>query len=246
MACFYELIPDEFWHLKEYHEYFFWSFNKPRFPEIQRLEEYEHFDIRLFPFEGSEQLRMDAEKTKHRISLPEPLYFTGNFETVENTDYPVIDNYQLPVISKKLLSVLESVKPFAYRAIPVTIFDFLANDPFLPGGAFRDGVKRTTDYVYLQFFQAIVIEKSRSCSGICPDFEIDLPEEELDPIFRVRQLPQRLFITREARRAIDQFNRGTKDEECRLKGFRLWPSWTGGYIDYWGETYHEDYGEEED
>jgi hypothetical protein len=246
MARFYELMSDEFWHLKEYHEYFFWTFNEPRFPEIRRLAEYEHFDMRLLPFEGSEQLRMDAEKTKHNISFPEPLYFIGNFETVENTDYPIIDNYQLPIISKKLLSVLESVKPFAYKAIPVTVFDFLVKDPFLPDGTLRDEVKRTTDYVYLQFFQFVLIENSRSRSDICPDFEIDLPEEELDPIFRVRQLPQRLFITREARRAIDQFNRSTKDQDRRLKGFRLYSNQTSDYIDYWGEIYHEYYGEEED
>jgi hypothetical protein len=85
--------------------------------------------------------------------------------------------------------VLESLKPFACQSVPVTIFDFLAEDPFRTGGELRDGVKRNTDYVYLQIFQAILIEKSRSCSDICHDFEIDLPEEELDPIFRLRQPP---------------------------------------------------------
>jgi hypothetical protein len=55
-----------------------------------------------------------------------------------------------------------------------------------------------------------------------------------------------LFITPEARRAIDLFNRNTEDKERRLKGFRLWPNWSSDYIDYWGNIYHEDYREEED
>jgi hypothetical protein len=241
MAAFYELMPDMFWHLKEYHEYFFFTVNEPRFPELRRLEEYEHFDIRLLPFPGSEQFRIDAETTKHRMAYPQPLYFTGNFETVENTDYPVVDAYQFPVVSRKLLSVLESVNPqaFTYEAVPVTIFDFLAKDPFLPNGALRDGVKRTTAYVYLNFFPFVLMEKPRFDSSF-PEFDIIEPDEGLDPVFRVRQLSQRLFITAEARKAIDAYNRKVNNESDRIKGFRLCPNQSWDYVDYAGAMYPYD------
>jgi hypothetical protein len=241
-------MPDMFWHLNEYHEYFFWTFNEPRFPELRRLEEYEHFDIRLLPFEGSEQLRIDAETTKHRMAYPQPLYFTGNFETVENTDYPVVDAYQFPVVSGKLLSVLESVNPlaFTYEAVPVTIFDFLAQAPFLPNGTLRDGVKRTTAYVYLKFFQFVMMEKPRSNPSNFPDFDIVEPAEGLDPVFRVRQLPQCLFITAEARKAIDAYNIKANNEGDRIKGFRLYPSRSWDYLDYTGQMHPYDYDNQQE
>jgi hypothetical protein len=235
MADFYELMPDKFWHLNEYHEYYFWTKNKHRWNEIKRLEEYEDFDICLLPFEGSEKTGMEAKIVERHISCPgQPLYFTGNFETLENTDYPVAKEYQFPIISKKLLSLLESVKPFVYETIPVTIFDFLARDPFLPCGILRDEVKRTTDYVYLKVFQFVMMENSRWKPNIFPEFEILEPVEELDPLFRVRQLPQRLFISQEAREAIDRYNIKEKEKTNRIKGFRLCPNQSWDYLDYTG------------
>jgi hypothetical protein len=123
MNEFYELVPEIFHHLIEYHEVLFWKQTKARLHELRRLQEYEHFDIRLFPFAGSDKISADCESTKYRIQYPPQLFFSGNFETIEGTDYPIVDGYQLPIISKKFLNVLESVKPFDYDAIPVTIFD---------------------------------------------------------------------------------------------------------------------------
>jgi hypothetical protein len=248
MNTFYELLVDTFYHLNEYHEYLFWKHNDKRRSLIMRLLEYEHFDIRLLPFEGSEQLRVDAEAGKRRISYPDPFYFTGNFDTLENTDYPIVENYQLPIFSKKFLSVLESVRPFAYEAVPVTIFDFLQKTqaPFLPGGALREDVKKTTDYVYLKLFQFVTLENSRSRPNFGNDIEIIEPEEGLDPVFRVRQIPQRLFITEEARTAIDQFNLKKEDKEDRIKGFRLYDTRCSDYIDYNGFDRSTGYEETED
>jgi hypothetical protein len=192
---------------------------------LPALEEYEHFDIRLIPFEGSEKIKADCESKKYRIDYPPELVFSGNFETLINTDYPIVDGYQLPVISKRFLKLLESVKPFEYDAIPVTIFDAFAKD--------KDNVKQTSDYVYLKIKQFILADKDNSGkefpSEYCSDFEIFEPEEGLDPIFRVCQCPGRLFVSQAVRDAIDAYNR---KNELRICGLRLYGGWK--YIDYNG------------
>ena len=104
MDGFYELESDKF-HLNEYHEYYFFTKKVHGLQDnyIRRLEEYEHFDMRLCPFDGSDKIKKDAESEKSHIIYPEQLYFYGDFHKskIERTDYPIIDGYQLLVISKK-------------------------------------------------------------------------------------------------------------------------------------------------
>jgi hypothetical protein len=125
---FYELLSDKS-HLNEYHEYFFFAklIHGLAENEIQQLQEYEHFDIRLLPFEGSGQIKRDAESEKYHMKYPDRLYFSGDFHNskLERTDYPIVDDYQLLVISKKLSAVIDSVKPFKRGIVPTVIFDFL-------------------------------------------------------------------------------------------------------------------------
>ena len=84
------------------------------------MQEYEDFDIRLLPFEGSDQIKKDAESEQYRMTYPDRLYFTGDFHNskLEHTDYPIVDNYQLLVISKKLFMIIDSVKPFKRDTLP--------------------------------------------------------------------------------------------------------------------------------
>jgi hypothetical protein len=226
MNNFYELLPDKF-HLNEYHEYFFFKkINGLKDDQIRRLQEYEHFDIRLFPFEGSGGIKRDAESEKYYLKYPDCLYFSGDFHEskLERADYPITDAYQLPVISKKLLTVIDSVKPFKRDIVPAVIYDFLEKAPFNENNELRNDIKQTSDYVYLKLFQFVTIDKVKTKiekdSKFFWNFNIEMPDEGLDPIFRIRQLPERIFITEDVFHAIDEYN--IKKENKKIEGIKLY------------------------
>jgi hypothetical protein len=226
MNGFYELLSDEF-HLNEYHEYYFFKkINGLKDNQIRKLEEYEHFDIRLLPFEGSDQIKMDAENEKYCIKYPNCLYFTGDFHgsKLKRTDYPIVDNYQLLVISKKLLTIIDSVRPFKRDIVPTVIFDFLEKNPFNEKKEIRNNIKQTSDYVYIKLFQFVMINKENTSqydknTKYEWDFNIQMPEEGLDPIFRVRQLPGQVFITEDVYMAIEENN---INKENKIEGIKLY------------------------
>jgi hypothetical protein len=226
MNSFYELLSDES-HLNEYHEYFFFNkINGLKDNQIRQLQEYEHFDIRLLPFEGSGQIKMDAESEKDKMKYPDCLYFSGDFHNskLERTDYPIVDNYQLLVISKKLLAIIDSVKPFKRDIIPTVIFDFLEKKPFNEKNEIRNNIKQTSDYVYIKLFQFVTIDKENTSqydknTKYKWDFNITMQEEGLEPIFRIRQLPGRVFITENVYKAIEENN--IKNEN-KIEGIKLY------------------------
>ena len=101
----------------------------------------------------------------------------------------------------------------------MVIFDFLEKNPFL-NNKLRDDIKQTSDYVYLKLFQFVMIDKDNSKYNTrYGDFEIIKPEEGLAPIFRIRQLPERVFVTEDVCRAIQEYNAKT---ENKVKGIRLY------------------------
>ena len=51
------------------------------------------------------------------------------------------------------------------------------------------------------------------------DFGIEMPEEGLAPIFRIRQLPGRVFITEDVYRAIEENN---IKKENKIEGIKLY------------------------
>jgi hypothetical protein len=51
------------------------------------------------------------------------------------------------------------------------------------------------------------------------DFSIEMPEEGLDPIFRIRQLPERVFITEDVYNAIEENN---IKNESKIEGIKLY------------------------
>ena len=225
MNSFYELLSDEF-HLNEYHEYFFFTKTIHKLGEnkIQQLQEYEHFDIRLLSFEGSDQIKKDAENGKYCITYPDRLYFSGDFHEnkLERTVYPIVDNYQLLVIRKNFLTVIDSVKSFKRDIVPTVIFDFLEKNPFNKNKEIRKDIKQTSDYVYLKLFQFVMINKVNTKYDknikFKWDFNIEMPEEGLDPIFRIRQLPGRVFVTEDVYNAIEENN---IKKENKIEGIKL-------------------------
>ena len=234
MDGFYELLSDKL-HLNEYHEYYYFTkkTHKLCYNDIKALEEFEHFDMRLFQFPGSDKIKRDAESEKYCLTYPPQLYFAGDFHNskVERTDYPIIADYQLPVISKKLLSVMDSVKKFEHNVIPIVVFDFLDENPFIDN-ELRENIIRSYNYVYIKLFKFVLIDKITTNSFDKHTkhkwgFDPIKPEEGFDPIFRVRQLPERIFISEEAFNAINEYNAKAED---KIKGIRLYDGYD--YISY--------------
>jgi hypothetical protein len=116
-------------------------------------------------------------------------------------------------------------------------------EPFLPGTVLKDHVRRSTDYIYLKFKQFVMADKELSNSkqdwrSRKEDYAVIEPDDGLDPIFRIRQLPEQLFISEAAHKAIDEFNvkQENKDLGIKIKGIRLFRG--GSIFDYApGEDY---------
>jgi hypothetical protein len=149
---------------------------------------------------------------------PEVIYAEGNLEALEYTDLPILKkNPSLLVISKRLLELLLTIKPFAYRATPLVIINDIAQreEKYLPSGEVNPGVKTNTDYVLVKLLQHVPMDREKSIysqsmiggreliSGIEPLVLLE-PQDGLDPIFRVKERSATLFATEEARIKMEQ------------------------------------------
>jgi hypothetical protein len=149
---------------------------------------------------------------------PEIIYAEGNLEALEYTDYPILKTNPLSlVISKRLLELLLTIKPFAYRVTPLVIINDIAQreEKYLPSGEVKPGVKTNTDYVLVKLLRHVPMDREKSIyrqsmyegkefiSWIEP-LELLEPEDGLDPIFRVKEIPESLFVTKEAREQMEQ------------------------------------------
>jgi hypothetical protein len=150
------------------------------------------------------------------IANPEVLYAEGILEALEYTDYPIQSKQHLLIISKRLLELLLTIKPFAYQATPMVIVDSAAPiDRYLPSGEVKPGIKTNTDYVWVKLLRNVPLDREKSIyhqkmregkefiSRIKKLVLIE-PEDGLDPIFRVKERPSALFITKEAREQLEQ------------------------------------------
>jgi hypothetical protein len=147
---------------------------------------------------------------------PQVIYAEGVLEALEHTDIPITRGSQLLVISKRLLDLLLTIKPFDYRAIPLVIVDDTEREiQFLPSGEVRPGVKTNTNYVLVKLLRHVpmdreksiyrqkIFEGKESISGISK-LELIEPEDGLDPIFRVKETSSSLFVTEEAQIKMEQ------------------------------------------
>src|SRR6266481_6222731 len=78
------------------------------------------FDATLVPFDGSD--RIPGWITARPIAVPERIFFEANVETLKVVDFPINDQ-NWPIMSKRMLEVLEGVGDFSHRLIPVIMLD---------------------------------------------------------------------------------------------------------------------------
>jgi len=145
----------------------------------------------------------------------EPVRFDTNFALLDEApDYPN-NTARWPVMSRRMLDVLLYVGAFAYHAIPVT----LVQDT-IPVDVRYDALGRPkpeyskTNYVAVQLLNyADVFDEERSLvsrSRRDPDeilmirkLALHIPREGLPPLFRLKAYEVHLFVSAEARAALD-------------------------------------------
>lgn len=95
-------------------------------PDASHIEEEEEilYDAVLIPFDGFEDtsfFRPDVDYHA-RGGVPEVIEFTGKLENASWLDHIGTAPMGFLLLSKRMVRILESVKPFRYRAIPTAIY----------------------------------------------------------------------------------------------------------------------------
>jgi hypothetical protein len=145
----------------------------------------------------------------------EPVEFDTNFALLEKVpDYPN-NTARWPVMSRRMLDVLLSVGEFAYHAIPVTLVqDTIDVDVRYDALGRPKPEYSKTDYVAVQLLSYTdVFDAERSLftrSRLDPDeilrirkLALNVPPEGLPPLFRLEVYDVHLFVSAEARAALD-------------------------------------------
>lgn len=173
----------------------------------------------VVPFEGYEGVSTDMSNLSEPVEFPNPVQFHGLLSTVRQTDFPVTEE-GWPLMSKRMVAVLESVGSFPHRVLPTRILEGDIGRSIAEGdrrfdeqGNFKPEFYMD-DYVLLQiteYLDAMDLERSvyrryepelNMVSGLRkPVFkEID---REYPPIFRPTHSPVDLFISDAAKLALE-------------------------------------------
>jgi hypothetical protein len=143
--------------------------------------------------------------------------FHGYESSLSSTDYPY-ENIGWPIMSKRMLNTLLSVREFPHRTWDVPFVGFPDNAPErLLREGLRGGVRHENEFVAVQILELLDIfdrENSVYKEGfVSPDkvrsirkLALHVPEEGLPPIFRLKVSPVRLYISPEGRAALETAN----------------------------------------
>lgn len=161
------------------------------------------------------KLAMDNEWFKKwKQELPNILYFHANFEMIPKYDFPYTD-LSLPVMSKKMLNIIESINYFDKILIPVVMIDFTHLEyPFTNTGILNDSLNFNNDYCILYLTTHIsLFDYSHSDykvskyneGGVSFVRKLVIRESSVGfpPIFRLSEYPTLLLISSETKEALE-------------------------------------------
>jgi hypothetical protein len=143
--------------------------------------------------------------------------FHGYESSLSDTDYPYND-VGWPIMSKRMLNTLLSVKEFPHRTWDVPFVGFPDNAPVMMlEEGLRGGVRHDNEFVAVQLLEHLNIfdwENSEyKMHRIFPDeisrirkLVLKVPEEGLPPIFRLKVDPVFLYVSPEGRAALETAN----------------------------------------
>jgi hypothetical protein len=153
----------------------------------------------------------DFEYPTHNVE------FQGYESSLSDTDYPFC-NVRWPIMSKRMLNTLLSVREFPYRTwdIPFVGFPDNAHVMMLEKGL-SGGVRHDNEFVAVQLLEQLDAfdweNSTYKMSPIFPD-EIEsirklclkVPKNGLPPIFRLKVDPVLLYVSPESRTALEVAN----------------------------------------
>ena len=156
------------------------------------------------------------------INSFEEIRTEGAHIQIEGLDY-ILVKPKLPVMSKRMLAVLELVRDFPHQTIPVTIEDTV----LVTGtdGMLQPSGKVNTDYVAVQLLEHLdIFDREKSIYepnflnpnkvGRVEKLVLKVPPQGLPPIFRIKDKPTYLYVSPEAKTAL---------EEAEITGIRFVP-----------------------
>ena len=186
--------------------------------DLDRVEEIDGWEA-----QGSADVLVIGELAKRDgferlFYKPEPIdsineiRMEGAHIQIEGLDY-IVTNPDLPVMSKRMLSVLESVGYFPHQTISVTIEDTV----LVTGtdGKLQPSGKINTDYVAVQLLEQLdIFDRKKSIyepSFINPNdvgdidkLVLKVPPQGLPPIFRIKDNRTYLYVSPEAKTALEE------------------------------------------
>jgi len=147
------------------------------------------------------------------VRSPDGVRFDTNIELLELTpDYPN-NTVNWPLMTRRMFDVLQSVRPFACHEIPVTLVDDTIDVDIRYDARGRPLPQYSkTDYLAVQLSNHgdyLDMERSRyrSYEKTPPriyEYVFSIPPEGLPPLFRLSISPVGLYISAEARAALEQ------------------------------------------
>lgn len=177
------------------------------------------YDVEPYPDQDAEQFsHVNSEPID--IDIPtQPILFQGFLRTVSQTDYPVTIGETFPIISKRMVEILESVGSFPHQVIPVRITEGAIGRRLSEKDSHYDTEGNlkpeyyTDDYVLLHLtshLDAMDLERSEygrfspktKLVSIVDKFVFKDIGREFPPIFRLKNCPARFFISEAAKEAL--------------------------------------------
>jgi hypothetical protein len=143
--------------------------------------------------------------------------FNGYESSLSDTDYPYND-VNWPIMSKRMLNTLLSVKEFPHQTWDVPFVGFPDNAPELMlREGLRGGVRHDNEFVAVQLLAHEDIfdweNSTYKTYTAMPDrimsirkLVLKVPEEGLPPIFRLKVSPVQLYVSPEGRAALEAAN----------------------------------------
>jgi len=196
--------------------------------DTSHIEEEDVYDAELIRFDGYEDATFFHPSIDYHqaCGAPEVVEFVGHLENAARLDHLFTAPLDVLLVSKKMVRVLESVRPFRYRLTPATIYskkvDHLVRERVSKRRTWhqvREPALRNDEFVILQLLEQLdCLDRDRTMVEGVPfsqsgkeylstegaqHLELRTPEGGFPPVFFV---PELLFycFTEEAKQACDK------------------------------------------
>jgi hypothetical protein len=152
--------------------------------------------------------------------IPEKITLVAEPELLSKTDFPHIEyTCSWPIMSRRMVEVLLSVRDFPHQIIPITVTDFLGDtvecDYVILHLSQLSDVMDMKESIYIK--KQSRIDPSQTIIGSIKKLRLKEPEGGFPPIFRVKWHEVSLYVSSEAKAAL---------EAAGIQGLslsRVWP-----------------------